>query len=274
MEKTHYRSIWISDTHLCSRDCRVDYLFSFLKNNKSEYLYLVGDFIDVWQLKRRWHWPQSFNNIIQKILSKAKKGTKVVYIPGNHDEALREFAGAHFGGVQIALQAIHETATGKRMLILHGDEFDTIVQHNRWLALLGDAAYGYLIWVNRFVNFIRKMIGMPYWSLSGYVKGRVKNAVRYIGSFEDAVVRYARQHNVDGVICGHIHQPALKELHGLQYCNTGDWIENCTALVEHADGRLALINWMKEWPELAMDMPDEEEIESLQHQAKALVEIK
>lgn len=273
MEKAYYRAIWISDTHLCSRDCRVDYLLSFLKNNKSAYLYLVGDIIDVWQLKRRWHWPQTFNNVIQKILSKAKKGTQVVYIPGNHDEALREFCGAQFGGVQIARQALHETAEGKRILILHGDEFDSVVQHNRWLALLGDAAYGYLIYLNRMLNAGRRIFGMPYWSLSGYVKGRVKNAVNYICSFEEAVVHYAKQQKVDGVICGHIHQPAIKNLQGIQYYNTGDWIENCTALVEQEDGQICLINWMKQWPDLAKIANTEEE-EPSDLVSKSLVEIR
>ena len=234
-----------------SQDCRTDYLLSFLKHNKSEYLYLVGDFIDLWQLKRRWHWPQMFNNLIQKVLSKAKKGAKVIYIPGNHDEGLRSFVGAKFGGIQIAMQAIHETADGRRMLVLHGDEFDAVVQHNRWLAILGDAAYGYLITLNRMVNFVRRQFGMPYWSLSGYIKGRVKNAVRFITSFEEAVVHYAKKQQVAGVICGHIHQPTIKMLNGIQYCNTGDWIENCTAMVEHMDGRLELIHWMQTCPELA-----------------------
>ncbi len=200
MEKQRYRTIWISDTHLCSRDCRADYLLSFLKHTKAEQLYLVGDIIDVWQLKRRWFWPQPINNVIQKILSRAKKGTKVTYIPGNHDECLRDFAGAKFGDVSLEMDAVHTTADGKRFLVIHGDLFDTAVQHNRWLAVLGDAAYGWLIYLNGVLNFFRRLLNLPYWSLSGYIKGRVKNAVSYINSFEDVVVHYARSKGVDGVI--------------------------------------------------------------------------
>ena len=272
----HYRSIWISDVHLASRDCRADYLLSFLKHNKSDYLYLVGDFIDVWQLKRRWYWPQALNNVIQKVLARAKKGAKVIYIPGNHDECLRDFSGAQFGGVQISKQAIHVTADGRRFLVLHGDEFDAIVQHNRWMALLGDAAYGYLIWVNCMFNYMRRKLNMPYWSLSGYIKGRVKNAVRFVGAYEDAVVHFARKHNVDGVICGHIHQPAMKPLHGIEYCNTGDWIENCTALVEHHDGRMALVHWAKEWPDMTVGVASEvaDDEDALEPEAVQLAEIR
>jgi len=210
MSKRHYRTIWISDTHLCSRDARADYLLSFLKNTKAEHLYLVGDIIDVWQLKRRWFWPQPVNNVIQKVLSRAKKGTRVTYIPGNHDEGLREFAGAKFGDVSIVMDAIHTTADGKRFLVMHGDVFDAAVQHNRWLAWLGDAAYGWLIYANGVFNFARRMMNKPYWSLSGYIKGRVKNAVSIINRFEEVVVGYAHKQGVDGVICGHIHQPAIK----------------------------------------------------------------
>jgi len=259
MSKRHFRTIWISDTHLCSRDCRADYLLSFLKHTKAEHLYLVGDIIDVWQLKRRWFWPQPINNVIQKVLSRAKKGTQVTYIPGNHDECLRDFVGAKFGDVSLKMDAIHTTADGKRYLVLHGDVFDAAVQHNRWLAVLGDAAYGWLIYFNGMLNFIRRLLNLPYWSLSGYIKGRVKNAVSYINKFEEVVVGYARQQNVDGVICGHIHQPAMKTIAGLHYCNTGDWIENCTALVEHADGRIELLNWLKDWPEIAIQAATEDE---------------
>ena len=246
MAKTFYRSVWISDTHLCSRDCRADVLLSFLKHTKCEYLYLVGDFIDVWQLKRRWHWMQEFNNVIHRILSKAKKGAKVTYIPGNHDEALRDFCGLQFGGVRIERDCIHTTADGRKFLVLHGDEFDCVVQNRKWLAILGSAAYDYLIYANRMLNYGRRRLGMPYWSLAHYVKTRVKNAVTYIGTFEAAVAHAAKKAEADGVICGHIHQPVLKDISGVTYCNTGDWVENCTALVEHTDGRLELIHWMPE----------------------------
>lgn len=263
MSKQTYRTIFISDVHLCSRDCRADYLLSFLKNTKSEQLYLVGDIIDVWQLKRRWFWPQQTNNVIQKVLRLAKKGTKVTYIPGNHDECLRDFVGAQFGDLQLLLEDIHVTADGKKLLVIHGDMFDAAVQHNRWLAIVGDAAYGWLIYLNTMLNFFRRIFKLPYWSLSGYIKGRVKNAVSYINSFEDVVVRYAKTRHVDGVICGHIHQPVIKDIHGMAYYNTGDWIENCTALVEHADGRMELLNWAKDWPEIAINQTLEEEEETV-----------
>lgn len=243
MERTRYRSVWISDTHLCSRDCRVELLLSFLKHTRCDNLYLVGDIIDVWQLKRKWYWPQAFNNVIQKILARAKKGTNVVFIPGNHDEFFREFVGQHFGGVAIMQRTIHQTADGRRFLVMHGDEFDTVVQCNKWLAVLGSAAYDHLVTLNRGLNAARRLLGMPYWSMAAYVKGRVKNAVKYICRFEDAVVHEGRKAGVDGVICGHIHQPVVKTIGGIQYCNTGDWVENCTALVEHDDGRLELLNW-------------------------------
>jgi UDP-2,3-diacylglucosamine pyrophosphatase LpxH len=247
MSKTYYRSVWISDTHLCSRDCRVEYLLSFLKSVKCEYLYLVGDFIDVWQLKRRWYWPQAFNNVVHKVLAKSKKGAKVTYIPGNHDEFFRNFIGYQFGGVQIRDKAIHVTADGRRMLILHGDEFDMVVQYNKWLALIGSAAYDYLVTMNRVLNLGRRKLNMPYWSLSAAIKRKVKNAVTYIGKYEAAMVHEARKENVDGIICGHIHQPAVKQIDGLLYCNTGDWVENCTALVEDEDGKLSIIHWLDDW---------------------------
>lgn len=256
MAKTYYRSVWISDTHLCSRDCRADVLLSFLNQTKCENLYIVGDFIDVWQLKRRWFWAQDFNNVIHRILSKARKGAKVTYIPGNHDEAFREFCGMQFGGVRIEQNCIHTMADGRKFLVMHGDEFDCVVQNNKWLAVLGSAAYDYLIYVNRMLNYGRRRLGMPYWSLAHYVKTRVKNAVTYIGTFEEAVAREARKAKVEGVICGHIHQPILKDIHGIAYCNTGDWVENCTALVEHADGHLELIHWMQELTDRAKLTPD------------------
>jgi len=257
--KTYYRTIWISDMHLCSRDCRADSLLSFLKRHKCEYLYLVGDFIDIWQLKRRWYWPQTYNNIIHKILGRAKKGTKVIYIPGNHDEMFREFIGQQFGGVEIHQQAIHHLSDGRRLMVLHGDEFDLIVQNNKWLALVGNAAYDNLIYVNRVLNLFRRFFGMPYWSLAAYLKHRVKNAVKYIGSFEQAVVHEAKKKDVHGVVCGHIHQPVVKEVDGLTYCNTGDWVENCTALVEKENGVLEIIHWTKDGQDISHILFEEED---------------
>ncbi|MCW8132790.1 MAG: UDP-2,3-diacylglucosamine diphosphatase [Planctomycetota bacterium] len=243
MSKTSYRAVWISDTHLGSRDCQSAAINSFLKNIKCEYLYIVGDFIDIWQLKRKWHWPQDFNNVVQRVLKKAKKGTRVVYIPGNHDESFREYAGLDFGGVRIQKQTVHETLDGRKLLVMHGDEFDAVVQYNKWLAVLGSAAYDYLIYANRIVNFLRRRLGLPYWSLANYLKRKVKNAITYIHSYEDALIADARKRQFNGVVCGHIHQPVIKEQPGFIYCNTGDWVENCTALVETAEGQLEIVRW-------------------------------
>lgn len=267
MSKTHYRSVWISDTHLCSRDCRADVLLSFLQHTKCEYLYLVGDFIDVWQLKRRWFWSQSFNNVIHRVLSKARKGAKVTYIPGNHDECFRDYAGQKFGGLQISLRAEHRTADGRRLLILHGDEFDMIVQSRKWLAVLGSAAYDYLVILNRLLNVLRRRFGLPYWSLAAYTKSRVKDAVKFIGRFEEVVVHEARKEKFDGVICGHIHQPVIKQVDGMLYCNTGDWVENCTALVETESGELKLVYWLKDNHEPLLEVieaeTEEDEIDAI-----------
>lgn len=238
-----YRSIWISDIHLGTRGCKVDYLLEFMRQTDSEYLYLVGDIIDGWRLKRSWYWNQGQNDVIQKILRKARKGTRVVYVPGNHDEALREYTAMQFGGVSVEREAIHETADGRRLLILHGDEFDGVVAYARWLALLGDRAYAAALSVNHWFNLIRRRLGLPYWSLSAYLKHKVKNAVEFVSRFESAVAAEARRRGVDGVVCGHIHHAEMREIDGVLYCNDGDWVESCTALVEHSDGRLEIIRF-------------------------------
>lgn len=239
----HYRSVWISDVHLCTRDSRADRLYSFLDGVTCDNLYLVGDIVDIWALQKKWYWPAMYNEVIHKLLKRSRRGARVTYIPGNHDEFFREFAGYHFGNVRVALNAVHETADGRRFLVLHGDEFDTVVRHHRWLSRLGGIAYGYLITLNRLVNAIRRMFGKPYWSFSGAVKRRVKQAVSFINRFEQLVVAEAKRRGVDGVICGHIHQPALREMDGILYCNTGDWVEHCTALVELPTGEIELIHW-------------------------------
>lgn len=258
MSKAKYRAVWISDTHLGSRDCQAATLNAFLKNVKCEYLYIVGDFIDLWQLRRKWHWPQDLNNIVQRVLKKAKKGTQVVYVPGNHDETFREYAGLEFGGVRILKQAVHETLDGRRLLVLHGDEFDAVVQYNKWLALLGSAAYDKLIYANRLVNFMRRHCGLPYWSLANYLKRKVKNAIKYINSYEEALILDARKRQFHGVVCGHIHQPVIREQSGFVYCNTGDWVENCTALVETFEGKLEIVRWTVLHPH---DMPKDNGLE-------------
>ncbi|MEM8651335.1 MAG: UDP-2,3-diacylglucosamine diphosphatase [Pseudomonadota bacterium] len=241
--KTKYRTIFVSDIHLGTKRSRADLFLHFLKNTECEKLYLVGDIIDNWALKRKWHWSQEHNDVIQKILRKARKGTKVVYIPGNHDEKFRDFTHQSFGGVHVRMNDVHITADGKRYLILHGDEFDGVVLYAKWLAHLGDRAYEMAVNLNHYFNRARKILNLPYWSLSAFLKRRVKRAVEFVGNFEDAVVRKAKSKNVDGVVCGHIHTPEMRYIDGIHYCNDGDWVETCSALVEHEDGRLELLDW-------------------------------
>jgi UDP-2,3-diacylglucosamine pyrophosphatase LpxH len=238
-----YRAVWISDVHLGFKGCKAGLLLDFLKSVNSEYLYLVGDIIDIWSMKKSVHWPQEHNNVIRTVLSKAKKGTRVVYIPGNHDEFLRDYDGMRFGNVVIRTYDIHTMADGKQYLVMHGDEFDSAVTCNKLLSFIGTRAYDVILELNRVYNFLRRKLGLPYWSLSNYIKHRVNNAVNYIERFEDAVAFEANRHQVDGLICGHIHRANLREVNGIQYCNTGDWVESCTALAERHDGRLELIDW-------------------------------
>ena len=243
-ESKRYRAIWISDFHLGTRGCKSGFLLDFLKSHDSQYLYLVGDVIDGWQLSRSWNWPQSHNDIVQKILRKVRKGTQVVYIPGNNDEFLRTYHNMQFGGVTVVRHVIHVTADGRRLWVMHGDFFDAIVTHSKWLAVLGSNAYDLALFINHWFNYFRQKLGYPYWSLSAYVKHKVKNAVKYITRFENIVVQAAKNRNVDGVVCGHIHKAEMREIEGVLYCNTGDWVESCTALVEDFSGKLELIHWM------------------------------
>jgi UDP-2,3-diacylglucosamine pyrophosphatase LpxH len=241
--KLYFRAIWISDTHLGTTGCQAGHLLDFLRHTDSHYLYLVGDIIDGWALKRRWYWHQQHNDIVQKILRKARKGTFVNFIAGNHDEAARQFLGLGFGGITIADEAIHTTARGKRLLVIHGDQFDSVVQCAKWLAYVGDYLYELTLKLNRVFNWARRRIGLPYWSLSQYLKHKVKNAVSYISAFEVAVAREARSRGLDGVVCGHIHRAEIREIDGILYCNDGDWVESLTALVETYEGELKLMTW-------------------------------
>ncbi len=243
MTPLKYRTLWISDLHLGSRGCNADYLLDFLRNTQCDYLYLVGDIIDLWAMKRGFYWPQSHNDVIRTILGKAKHGTKVIYIPGNHDEPIRDHVGTEFGNIEIKRRDIFTTATGKRLLILHGDEFDSIVCYSRFVAHVGDVAYELLLKFNRYFNYVRRKLGYPYWSISAYIKHKVKNAVAVISNYEEAVVNEARKAKVDGVVCGHIHHPEIKIMDGVLYCNDGDWVESCTALTENFDGKLEVIHW-------------------------------
>ncbi len=245
----HYRTIWISDTHLGAREAKAEYLLDFFTNCNADTIYLVGDILDLWKL-RSWYWPESCNRLVQLMVERARLGTRVVYIPGNHDERLRDFIGCHFSGIEIQQQAIHQGADGRRHLVLHGDEFDCVVMHNKWLAHLGDKGYEALLRLSHWFNQIRRRLGFPYWSLSLYIKQRVKEAVNYIGNFEQAVVDAAERHGVQGIVCGHIHHAAIRTIAGVDYHNCGDWVESCTALVEEANGAIQVIDWTQESGEL------------------------
>ncbi|MEM6462076.1 MAG: UDP-2,3-diacylglucosamine diphosphatase [Pseudomonadota bacterium] len=238
-----YRTLFISDVHLGSKAAKADHLIDFLRYHEAETLFLVGDIVDGWRLKRNWNWPQNCNDVVQKLLRQARKGTHIIYVPGNHDEFLRDFPGTHFGGIEVAQSTIHEGADGKRYLVIHGDEFDVIVRHARILAYFGDWAYDFAILVNRVVNFVRRRLGLPYWSFSAWAKLRVKQAVSFIGEFQRVVTEEARRQGVDGVICGHIHHATIEDMGGIVYINTGDWVESCTAIAETHDGEMALLRW-------------------------------
>ncbi len=245
-EMRHYRAIFLSDIHLGTKGCKAEFLLDFLKYNDADTIYLVGDIVDGWRLKRSWYWPQAHNDVVQKFLRKARKGCRIVYVPGNHDESLRNYTGVHFGGVLVASDTIHETADGKQLLVMHGDAFDGVVKYAKWLALLGDWAYNLMLQVNTWYNLARRTLGFGYWSLSAYLKNKVKNAVKFVDDFERAVAEEARRRNLDGVVCGHIHKAEMRDIDGILYINDGDWVESCTALVEHQDGRLEIVNWAEQ----------------------------
>ena len=237
----NFRTLFISDVHLGTRGCQADLFLNFLRDHDADTIYLVGDIVDGWRMRSSWYWPQAHNDVVQKLLRKARKGSRIIYIPGNHDEFLRDYYGTHFGGIEVQETAIHEAADGKKFLVLHGDVFDVVVRNARWLAYFGDWAYDLAISANRYFNFIRRKLGFPYWSLSKWAKHKVKNAVNFIGEFEQAVALEARKQNVEGVICGHIHHATIHTLYGTRYMNCGDWVESCTALAEHPDGRFELL---------------------------------
>ena len=238
----HVRTAWISDVHLGTRSSNAAALLEFLRDYECDRLYVVGDLIDIWQLRRGRYWPQQHNDVIQKILRKARKGVPVIFIPGNHDEFVNSFGGA-YGNISIQQHAIHQLADGRRMLVIHGHELDTVVQNAKWLAFLGDVGYQFLLSLNPAINFCRRRFGLGYWSLSAYAKKRVKDAVNFIGEFEKAIVRYAEKFSVNTVLCGHIHSAAIRQIGDVTYYNCGDWVESCTALVEQRDGTLELVTY-------------------------------
>jgi UDP-2,3-diacylglucosamine pyrophosphatase LpxH len=245
---TRYRALFISDVHLGTRGCQADKLLDFLKVHDADTIYLVGDIVDGWALKSHWYWPQTHNDVVQKLLRKARKGARIVYAPGNHDEFLRDYFGTHFGGIEVVDHATHVSANGARYLVIHGDHFDLVVTQARWLALLGDKAYEFALVANRWFNAVRRRLGFPYWSLSQWAKLKVKNAVNFIGDFEKTLVAEAARVGVEGVVCGHIHHAADRRDFGIHYLNCGDWVESCTALAEHHDGRFEIIVWTRTAP--------------------------
>jgi len=236
-----YRAIWISDVHLGTRGCRADDLLDFLRVTDSDTLYLTGDIIDIWRLRRRHFWPQEHNDVIQKLLRKARRGTRVLLIPGNHDDFFRQFHGMEFGKIEIRPDFVHRTADGRRLLVIHGDQFDSVVARAPWLAHLGTGALAVSQVVNQWLNWGRRRLGLPYWSLSGYLKHKVKHRARFIAAFDAALSIEARRRGVDGVVCGHLHFPACRDLGGIMYYNDGDWVDHGTALVEHFDGRMEIL---------------------------------
>jgi UDP-2,3-diacylglucosamine pyrophosphatase LpxH len=238
------RTLFLSDIHLGTRGCQADKLLDLLRHYEAETIYLVGDIVDGWQLKSAWYWPQLHNDVVQKLLRQARKGVRLIYIPGNHDEFLRDYYGTHFGGIEVVEDAVHVSADGKRYLIVHGDLFDVIIRHARWLALMGSNAYDIAIWVNTYFNSIRRAFGLTYWSLSKWAKLKVKNAMKFIGEYEATLAAEAhRRGDIDGVICGHIHHAVIRDDLGLRYINCGDWVESCTAVVEDFNGQFEIVKW-------------------------------
>jgi len=238
------RSLFLSDIHLGTRACQADRLLDFLRSYRAEHVFLIGDIVDFWAMSRGIHWTPMQNTVVQKILRRARHGERVIFIPGNHDEALREYTGIVFGDIEVHAEWVHEMADGRRFLLIHGDEFDQVTRYHRWVAVLGDMAYNWLVRLNAMFSWVRRRLGRPgYWSLAGYAKRKVKSALQFINDFELSVVHSVRQRGLDGVICGHIHAAALREVGGLTYVNCGDWVDSCTAIVEHLDGRLEMIEW-------------------------------
>lgn len=238
-----YHAIFLSDVHLGTRGCQADTLIDFLRHHDADIIYLVGDIFDGWQLRSTWYWPQSHSDVVQKLLRKARKGARLVYIPGNHDEILRSYYGVHFGGIEVVEQAVHVTSSGRRYLVIHGDLFDAVIKHARWLAFVGASAYIAAIFINTAFNRVRRMAGLGYWSLSQWIKLKVKRAVNFIGEFENALVLEAKRHGAHGIICGHIHHAAIRDMRGLRYINCGDWVESCTAVCERDDGEFDIVTW-------------------------------
>jgi UDP-2,3-diacylglucosamine pyrophosphatase LpxH len=248
------RTLFISDVHLGTRGCQAERLIDFLRRHDAGTVYLVGDIVDGWCLRSNWFWPSAHNAVVQELVELARRGKRLVYVAGNHDDFVRDYAGSTFGAVEVVEHAIHHGLDGRDYLVVHGDNFDLVVRHARWLALLGDFGYRTALAANVWLNWIRSRFGLAYWSFSSWAKLRVKNAVNHIGCFEEVLSSEARRHNAQGVICGHIHHAAMHDEFGIRYINTGDWVESCTSVVEHHDGQFEIIRWAEVPPQ---QMPDE-----------------
>ncbi|MEO0443603.1 MAG: UDP-2,3-diacylglucosamine diphosphatase [Pseudomonadota bacterium] len=246
-----YRSIWISDVHLGSKDCRADLLTEFLKHHRCDRLYLVGDIIDGWKMKSGIYWKKSYTRVIRRILKMAKQGTPVYYITGNHDEFLRKYANSSLDNIHLVNRYEHITADKRRLLVIHGDQFDGVTRCSALLRHIGDLGYSTLMLLNRLYNRWRAKTNRGYWSLAGFLKRNIRRAKTYINDYEQAVIYACKKQHYDGVICGHIHHAAAKTIDGLYYYNTGDWVESCTALAEQCDGSIELINWLEQGPQQA-----------------------
>jgi UDP-2,3-diacylglucosamine pyrophosphatase LpxH len=242
-DTVRYRAIWLSDIHLGTPGCKAAFLLDFLRHHDADTLYLVGDIIDGWQLRRGWYWHQSHNDVVQKVLRKARKGTRVVFVPGNHDEFARQFIGLAFGDIEVHDEVVHVTADGRRFWVTHGDQFDGVIQRARWLAFVGDRLYTVALALNHWLNRARHRMGKGYWSLSQYLKQRVKNAVSFVFDFENALAQETQRRGFDGVVCGHIHKAEIRRIGDITYCNDGDWVESLSALVETHSGELRLVFW-------------------------------
>ncbi|MGO9471893.1 MAG: UDP-2,3-diacylglucosamine diphosphatase [Rhodomicrobium sp.] len=238
------RALFLSDLHLGTPSSQTSALLEFLRSHEAETIYLVGDIVDFWRLRREVRWPVSHDEVVQTLLEKVREGSRVVFIPGNHDEVLRSYCGMNFGGIEIARDCVHTTALGHRLLVLHGDEFDVAVRYAKWLRFLGDRAYEFVLWCDRPLNWTRRRLGLGFWSLSVYAKTRVKAAAAYIEEFETALAGEALRRKLDGVVCGHVHHPADRKIGGVRYLNCGDWVENCTAIAEDANGELSIVRWI------------------------------
>ena len=243
IDRIQCRTVFLSDVHLGTRVCQAQQLLSFLKRVRAERIYLVGDIFDGWRLKRSWYWPQAHNDVVQKLLRQARKGVEMIYVPGNHDEVLRGYCGFSFGGIEVVRDTVHETANGRRLLVTHGDATDGILKHMPWLSTLGDGSYYLMRMLGGGFDWCRRKLGFCSWSLAEYLKERANDAVKFVDRFEHAVVAEARHHSVDGVVCGHIHYANIREIDGLLYCNTGDWVGSATALIEDTEGGLEILRW-------------------------------